>query len=88
MNEHFFEFARILIYMVGAVGVLHLAQKNKDLMLAFIGISIQFFIRSVLLFFQYNDYAEYRELNNWTSTPSILLAVILIYISLYKVRKF
>jgi hypothetical protein len=55
---------------------------------AFLGIAFQFMIRSILLFFQYNNYPEYRELNNWTSTPSILVAVILIYISLYKVRKF
>ena len=88
MSEHILEFSRIMIYLLGAVGLLYLAMINKPLILALLGISFQFALRSVLLFFQYNDYPSYRELNNWTSTPSILFAVILIYMSLYKVRKY
>lgn len=82
-----FELTRILVFLLGSYGTFTLGLNNKRLRLAFYGIAGQFAIRAFLLFFQFGDYDDYAMLNNYLSTPSVIIAVLLVYINLYILRK-
>ncbi len=87
MTNELFEFVRVLIYLSAAYGAFSLGIVQRRLAISFHTIALQFFIRSILLFFQANNLEEYRELNNWLGTPSIIFTTLMIFINLYTIRK-
>ena len=86
MNETL-EFIRILLYFLGVYGLIHLGVTVKDTALSLYAVSLTLFVRGWLLFFQINSPDNYRELSNTVSTPSVVIAVVLIYINLWKIRR-
>lgn len=87
MTNELIEFTRVFIYLFGAWGVFSLGVIKKGLSLSFHAIAFQFFARSILLFFQAINIEDYRELNNWLGTPSIIFTVAMILLNLYQIRK-
>lgn len=86
MNETL-EFIRTFIYLFLSVFVLDMAIIVRPARLALTAISLQFFIRGWLLFYQVVNPLEYRELNNWISTPSIMLVLLCVAINLWIIRR-
>ena len=80
-------FVKTIAYLMAAGGVFNLGIINKKYSLALIAISIQFFIRSSLSFFQFTNPVTYTDINTWVGTPSIFIITFFIYANLWKVRK-
>jgi len=87
MNE-ILEFARIMVYVLIVYGLILSGLSSKDFRLAFYGIAFHFSVRVFLLLSQINSPDTYRELNNMVSTPSSVIALFLLCINLYRLRRY
>jgi hypothetical protein len=87
MTNEFLEFTRIVIYLFTALMILYMGVIVRPASMAFIAIATQFLVRSGLLIVQIKYPIEYREINNWASTPMVFLVGVFVFINLWKIRK-
>jgi len=87
MSNETFEFTRILIYILLAFLLFDLGIIVRAAQLSLFAIALQFITRGMLLFYQIVSPSTYRELNNFISTPSILLVLIAVFINLWILRR-
>jgi len=87
MSNEFYEFARIALYPFAAVGLIYLGVVVKKCRLALYAIAFQWILRGALLVVQVASPAEYREISNQVSTPTLFITIILIFLNLWHVRK-
>ena len=86
MNETF-EFIRTFIYLFLAIFVFDLGIIVSDARISLFAISFQFLSRAILLFCQVVNPLGYRELNNWISTPAVILVLISVVVNLWILRR-
>ena len=86
MTYYLFELLRVVLFLLCAFGVLHLSIINRREKLALIAISIQFFMRAVLLAIQVISPEEYKEINNFVATPVTAIMLLCIMVNVYRVR--
>lgn len=82
-----YEFIRILAYLLGAFGTLNLGVYKREYFIALSAISVQFFLRSILIFLQIINPQDYYFINNLVSTPCTAIMVILVYYNIFRLRK-
>jgi hypothetical protein len=87
MTNETYEFIRITVYLLSALGLFYLGIIIRSVIWAASAISIQFIIRSFLLAIQTNSPLQYREFNNQVSTPLLFIVLIAIVYNLWTVRK-
>jgi len=87
LNE-VWEIIRIVIYPLGAVGLLFLGHIHKESKIALHSMATYFLMWAFLLTEQIQHTTEYyRQLSNWVSTPMLIGVVFLVFLNLYKSRK-
>ena len=86
MNE-LYEFIRIIMYLVLAVFLIQLGITVRCGRWSIFAIAGQFVLRGMLLFFQVVNPDTYREVNNYFSTPFLVVVLTVVIIDMLHYRK-